>query len=220
MIKDPMIVLAHQHFGWRQPHPETTGARRNVLVLLLLLASSGGVLLLARDWRPFVPLCVGAAAFFALTVTLNLRNRQKAEWFQVASAVALSATCVMVCLSATDSIPNWCWLLWFLCALQATAGIFVVHARLDARIAARIAARKPAGAPTHSRQAALLCVLALLAAAVCFAWLGYLWIAAALSTAGAGCWAELMRQKSPESLQAPLAGLHTPPGGPVGWMCA
>jgi len=44
-------------------------------------------------------------------------------------------------LSATGAIAPWCWGLWLLLAMQATAGILVVHARLDARIAARIALR-------------------------------------------------------------------------------
>lgn len=199
-IKDPLVMLARQRLVWKQPHPETRAATRSVIVETLLLAISGIVLLLVRDWRPFVPLFAGAGAFTVLAVTLTVRNRQRSEWFQVASAVALSATSLAACLSAQGAIPDWGWQLWMLCALQAASGIFVVHARLDARIAAR----KNQPPPLENRRAAFLCQMVLLSAASWFVSQDKPWIAAALAVAAAGYLFELFRQKRPSALQMPL----------------
>jgi hypothetical protein len=199
-IKDPLVVIARQRFVWKQEHVETKAAKRSAEVQLLLLVGCGIVLVQARGWRPFMPLFLGAGAFTVLAVILNVRNKQRAEWFQVASAVALSATSLVVCLSAKGIVPGWCWLLWLLCSLQAAAGIFVVHARLDARIAAR----KRQVASNQNRRAAFLCQIVLILAAVCFAILARVWIAAALFIAAICYLAELKPQTVAESLQIPL----------------
>jgi hypothetical protein len=198
-LKDPVVVMARQRFVWKQEHPETAGAKRSAAIELLILAACGITLALATDWRPLVPLCLGAAAFTALAVTLNVRNRQRSEWFQVASAAALSATSLAACLAA-DGIPAWCWMLWLLCFLQSAAGIFVVHARLDARVALR----KGKTAEHRNRRAALLCQLGLLIAAVCFFVMGRPWITGGLVVAATGYLFELQRQTNRESLQMPL----------------
>ncbi|HKD06186.1 MAG TPA: YwiC-like family protein [Bryobacteraceae bacterium] len=199
-IKDPLVVMGRQRFVWKQEREETSVARRSALIEFLALASSGLVLILVRDWRPFLPLFLGAATFTALAVTLNVKNRQRSEWFQTASAVALTATSLMACLAAENMIPKWCWFLWMLSAMQAAAGIFVVHARLDARIAAR----KGQAPPSGNRRAAFACQIVLIAAAVYFAWTDHLLITAALIVAAAGYLFDLMRQRSPASLQLPL----------------
>jgi 4-hydroxybenzoate polyprenyltransferase len=199
-IKDPLVVMARQRLVWKQEHAETKQAKRSVAIEFALLFACGLVLVRFRDWRPFVLLFLAAAAFAVLAVLVNVRNRQRSEWFQVASAVALTSTALAACLSARGRIAGWCWLLWVLCALQATAGIFVVHARLDARIAARKGDAQPSG----SRRAAFLCQIVLLAAAALFVFFGRLWIAAALGTAAIGYLMELRRQKNPASLQMSL----------------
>jgi hypothetical protein len=200
VMKDPLVVIARQRFVWRQEHAETNAAKRTVAAQTLFLIACGAALLSVRDGRPFVFLFLGAAAFTALAVMLTVRNRQRSEWFQVASAVALSSTCLVASLSATGAIPKWCWLLWFLCALQATAGIFVVHARLDARIAAR----KGQITEPQNRRAAFVCAFVLLLAGAAFISLGRAWIAIALCMAAIAYLADLARQKSPEALQMPL----------------
>jgi len=199
-IKDPLVVLARQRLVWKQEHAETKQAKRSVAVEFVLLAACGLVLLLFRDWRPLIPLFVAAAGFTVLAVMMNVRNRQRSQWFQVASAVALTSTALAACLSARGNIAGWCWLLWMLSAMQATAGIFVVHARLDARVAARKGDAQASG----SRRAAFVCEFVLLAAAATFAFLGRFWIAAALLAAAAGYFLELRRQKNPASLQMSL----------------
>lgn len=199
-IQDPLVVLARQRFIWKQEHAETRAAKKSVLVEFLLLAACGLVLLAVRNWRPFVALFFGAGAFTVLAVTLNVRNRQRWEWFQVASAIALSATSLAACLAARGTIPQWCWLLWMLCAMQAAAGIFVVHARLDARIAAR----KGQPPPADNRRAAFFCQAVLIAAAIAFGLAGRRWISAALVLAAIGYLADLRRQTNASSLQMPL----------------
>jgi len=199
-IKDPLVVIARQRLVWRQEHAETRPAIRLAVVESLILAASGIVLLWFRDWRGFLVLFLGAGIFTVLAVTLNVRNKQRSEWFQVASAIALSATSLTACLSGENRIPEWCWLLWLLCALQSAAGIFVVHARLDARNAIR----KGPAASNRNRRAAFLCQFVLTIAAVWFAYAGRLWISAALFFA-TGCYLlELRRGKNPESLRMPL----------------
>jgi len=203
IIKDPLIVIARQRFVWKQGHPETKLAVRYAAAESAVLVACGFALILTRDWRPFLPLFAGAGAFTVLAVIANVRNWQRSEWFQIASAVGLTATCLVACLSVLSSIPEWCWLLWFLSALQATAGIFVVHARLDARIAVR----KPAAADGNSRRAARIAILVLLIAAAFFVSAGRFWIAAALLIAATAYFLELRRQRDRRSLQIPLTSV-------------
>jgi len=199
-IKDPLVVIARQRFVWKNMHPETRAAKRSAVAESLLLAACGVLLMLFRDWRPFLLLFLGAGTFTVLAVTLNVRNRQRSEWFQVASAVELSATCLAACLSAQGLVPGWCGLLWFLCALQATTGIFVVHSRLDARIAAR----KDLPVAIANGRAAFLCLAVLVVVATVFLFVARFWIAGALLLAAVGYFAELRRQTNPESLKMPL----------------
>ena len=201
VIKDPLVVIARQRWVWKQKHPETDPARRSALIEILLLAAAGAALLSTRDWRSLSALFVASAAFTALAVAVNVQNKQRSVWFQVVSAAALSGTSIAACLAGPGRVPAWCWILWALCALQATAGIFVVHARLDARIASR----KPDSArQSANRGAALAVQLMLLLTAVAFAILGRFWIAAALAAAAACYLLDLRRQKTPASLQMPL----------------
>lgn len=199
-IQEPLVTLGRQQFVWTQERPEARSARRLALFEFLILAASGVILVLVRDWHPFVPLFVGAGLFSALAVTVNIRNRQRSEWFQAASAIALTSTSLMACLAANGSVPEWCWFLWALSAMQAGAGIFVVHARLDARIAAR----KGQAPPPRNRRAAFICLAILIAAAIYFASTGRTLIAAGLIVATAGYLFDLARQRRPTSLQMPL----------------
>jgi hypothetical protein len=199
-IKDPLIVLGRQRFVWTQPHPETRAAQRAAMVQFVVLAAAALVLLTVRDWRAFLPLFIGAGCFTVLAVTLNVKNRQRSELFQTASAVALTATSLMACLAAEGRVPEWGWLLWALCALQAATGIFVVHARLDARIAAK----KGQAAPVANRRVAVGFVCALGLAAVVFALRGQHLVAAGLAILVAGYSFDLVRQRRPEALNLPL----------------
>ena len=196
--KDPLVVLARQRFVWKQPHPETAIAARWFAGWTALLAVSGLALLAVWPVKAIVALGLGVAAFSALAIVVNVRNRQRSLLFQIASAVALTSSSLATSLSGT--IKPWCWWLWLLLALQASAGILVVHARLDARIALRSAAR----GSQEFRRAAQIAVLALALTAIIVGALGHSWIALALLIAATGYAYDLYRQRDSAALQMPL----------------
>lgn len=202
-IKDPLVIIARQRFVWKQEHPETRTTTRAAAILVALSLACAITLMLARDWYRWIPFFLGAGAFTVLAVSVNVRNKQRSEWFQVASAAALSTTCFIACLSAVGRIPAWCWLLWLLCTLQAVAGIFVVHSRLEARIAAR----KNTSEQSSSRRVAYFAQGVVMVAAACFVVLKQPWIAAALVLTAICYLAELQRQKQQASLQMPLTSV-------------
>jgi hypothetical protein len=135
-----------------------------------------------------------------LAVAVNVKNRQRSTLFQIASAAALTSSSLATSLSATGSVAPWCWWLWLLVAMQATAGILVVHARLDARIAAR----STAPASTTFRHAAQIALVVLAASAIAAVGLKRFWIAGALLLAVAGYAYDLHGQRDRAALQLPL----------------
>jgi HAMP domain-containing protein len=161
---------------------------------------SGVVLALAWPWKALVGMGIGIGAFAGLALWVNVKNRQRSTLFQIASAAALTSTSVATCLAATGAIATWCLWFWLLAALQATAGILVVHARLDARIALK--GTTPAS--MQFRRAAEGTVGAIACAAVTAAAMGKGWVAAALVVAAAGYGYDLMRQREAGELQRPL----------------
>ena len=203
VIKNPLVVIARQRFVWKNEHPETRPAIRAAAIESILLVACGAALLLTRDWRPFAVLIGGATLFTALAIFVTVRNKQRAEWFQVASAVALTSSAITACLAVRNQVPQWAWWLWFLSALQATAGIFVVHARLDARIAAR----KKEIPPNGARRATQFCIIALLLTACYFSAISNWPITAALAIAAAGYQFDLKRQSRPDQLNLPLSSV-------------
>ena len=198
--KDPMVVLARQRFVWKQWHEETSAALRWFAGWTVLLMLSGIVLLFAWPFTATVSLGLGVATFSALAIAINVKNRQRATLFQIVSAFALTSSSLATSLSATGNIAPWCWNLWFLLALQATAGILVVHARLDARIALR----SSAPARENYRHAAEVSLVVLACAAVISAVFHRGWIALALLIAVLGYSYDLQRQRNAEALQLPL----------------
>ncbi len=198
--KDPLVVLARQRFVWKHRRPETTAAAKWFAGWTAVLIVSGVVLLLTWPLKAIVAMGLSVAVFSALAVAVNVKNRQRLTMFQIASAAALTSSSLAASLSATGAIAPWCWWLWLLLAIQATAGILVVHTRLDARIALRGTA--PAG--HQFRRAAMVALAVLAAAALTAAILRRGWITLALLTAVAGYWYDLRRQRSREALQLPL----------------
>jgi hypothetical protein len=198
--KDPMVVLARQCFIWKQRHPETTAALRWFAGWTVLLMLSGIVLLVSWPFIATLSLGLGVAAFSVLAIAINVKNRQRSTLFQVVSAAALTSSSLATSLSATRSIAPWCWGLWLLLALQATAGILVVHARLDARIALR------STAPAHEnyRRAAQISLVVIVCAAAAGLVFHRGFIALALVVAALGYAYDLHRQRSAEALQLPL----------------
>jgi hypothetical protein len=202
--KDPMVILARQRFIWKAQHPETVAAARWLTGWMAILIVSGLVLVFAWPLKAIVAMGLGVALFSALAIGINVKNRQRSTLFQIASAVALTSSSLATSLSATGTIAPWCWWLWPLLALQATAGILVVHARLDARIAVRIASRSTVPAREDFRRAAQISLIVLACAALAAIVLRRGWIALALLVAVVGYGDELRRQRNTAALQIPL----------------
>ncbi|HZL49825.1 MAG TPA: YwiC-like family protein [Terracidiphilus sp.] len=198
--KDPAVVLARQRFVWKQWHPETAPAIRWFAGWTVLLILSGLVLMASWPFKALVAMGSGVAVFSVLAIAINVKNRQRSTLFQIASAAALTSSSLATSLSATGTIASWCWWLWLLLALQATAGILVVHARLDARVALRSTA--PAG--ENFRRAAQISLVALACAAVIAIVFHHGWLALALLIAVMGYAYDLHRQRNAEGLQLPL----------------
>jgi hypothetical protein len=171
---------------------------------MAILIVSGLVLVFAWPLKAIVAMGLGVALFSALAIGINVKNRQRSTLFQIASAVALTSSSLATSLSATGTIAPWCWWLWPLLALQATAGILVVHARLDARIAVRIASRSTVPAREDFRRAAQISLIVLACAALAAIVLRRGWIALALLVAVVGYGDELRRQRNTAALQIPL----------------
>jgi hypothetical protein len=199
MVKDPLVLLARQRWVWKQRHPETPVAMRWIGTALAVIAACGFALLATGPWTKYLLLFGGAAAFSGLAIWVNVHNLQRETAFQVASAVALTSTSLTAALAATDTIPGWCWWLWGLTAAQSVAGIFTVHARLDARVAAR-----KRGTDETSRGLAIFFSALLGVAGIAATAASDFWVGAALLLAAAGYAAELARQRSAAALRMPL----------------
>jgi hypothetical protein len=201
--KDPMVILARQRFVWKQQHPETSAAARWFVGWMALLILSGLVLLTAWPIRALLLMGLGGAVFSVLAIVVNVKNRQRSTLFQIASAAALTSSSLATSLSATGAIAPWCWWLWLLLAMQATAGILVVHSRLDARITLRQPV-PPGRQSVRSRRAAQISLIALACAAATTVVLGHGWMALALLTPLIGYWYDLRCQRNAACLQLPL----------------
>jgi hypothetical protein len=198
--KDPLVVLMRQKFVWKQPHAETPIAARWFAGYALVLAASGLVLLRSWPLTAIFAMGAGVVAFSLMAIWVNVKNKQRSTLFQIASAAALTSSSLATCLSAMGTISQWCWWLWVLLAMQATAGILVVHARLDARIALR----GKAPASLQFRRAAFAAVAVLAGGAVTMLFLHQWWLALALALAVAGYTYDLCRQRNAAELQRPL----------------
>lgn len=201
--KDPMVILARQRLVWKQPHPETPVAARWFAAWTLLLILSGLVLLFTWPLKATLALGLGVGVFSVMAIAVNVKNRQRSTLFQIASAVALTSSSLATSLSATGSIQPWCWWLWLFLALQAAAGILVVHARLDARIALRNTAK----VSQEFRRQAQVAVAVLVAGAIIAAALQHWFVATALLVAALGYAYDLYSQRRASDLQRPLTSV-------------
>lgn len=198
--KDPLVVLLRQRFVWKQPNPDTPAARRWFAGWSLLFCFSGVALLCTWPLRALAAMGAGLVAYSALAVLVNVKNQQRSTLFQIASALALSSSSLAACLSATGAIQPWCWVLWLLLSAQATAGILVVHARLDARIALRRAVQPS----PKFRRAAIIALAAMGAASIAALSLRHVAIALALFIAVLGYSYDLRSQMNAAALEMPL----------------
>lgn len=198
--KDPAVLLLRQRLIWNQRNHGSSAASQWLLGWSLVLIASLFALAATWPFKAFFGIGTGVAVFGGVAIAVNLKNRQRSTIFQIASAAALTSTSLATCISATGSIARWCWWFWALSAMQASVGILVVHARLDARIALR----KSTVANGKFRHAALAALGLLLVAAVTAIALGNPYVALAVALAFLGYSYELIRQKNPVSLEMPL----------------
>jgi len=198
--KDPLVLLFRQRFVWRQRRPESAAALRWLCAWSLVFLLSALVIITAWPFRALLAMGFGIAAYSALAVFVNVTNRQRSTLFQIASAAALTSTSLATSLSGISAVAPWCWWLWILLALQASAGILAVHARLDARIALR----SPSASIAGSRRAAHLAATVLVAAGLGALFLRQSILAGALLLAASGYFYDLRRQRDPAYLQMPL----------------
>ncbi len=159
LIREPWIILARQRWVWRAPRDETRQAKKILaweLPSLALVAIALGFV-----WPLWVLAILGgsATALTGLAVSMTIKNRQRAVWFQALSAAGLGSSALAVCFAIDGSVPWWGWWFWALHAAHFLTAILVVHARLDARISAK------RQAPFQVPRQAL--------------WVQYVWLAAA-----------------------------------------
>ncbi len=198
--KDPAVLLIRQRWMGKQKPPQPSTALQWLFGWSVVLIASVSILLATWPLKAFFAVGAAIATFGCLVILVNLKNRQRSTLFQIASAAALTSTSLATCITALGSIASWCWWFWGLIAMQASAGILVVHARLDARIALR----KAVAASQQFRRAAQVALALLLCAAVAAVVLRRASIALALALAAAGYAFDLVRQKDSISLQMPL----------------
>lgn len=198
--KDPAVLLLRQRVVWKHRNPDSSAALQWLSGWCVVLIASVLILLATWPLEAFLAMGAGIAVFGCITMVVNLKNRQRSTLFQIASAAALTSTSLATCISAIGSIASWCWWFWALIAMQASAGILVVHARLDARIALR----KAPAAQQQFRHAAQAALGLLLCAAVAVMFLRRFCIALALVLAVGGYTYDLIRQNDSASLQMPL----------------
>lgn len=198
--KDPAVLLIRQKFLWKRRSPESSAAYQWLLGWSVLLIASVFVLYATWPLRSFLAMGAAIAGYGCVAIGVNFKNRQRSILFQIVSAAVLTSTSLATCIAATGKVMPWCWWFWALSTMQASAGILVVHARLDARIALR----KPTSAKRQFRLAAQAAVAALLLASAAAVYLRHGWIALALVLAALGYAYDLRRQTDAISLQMPL----------------
>lgn len=142
-LRESLVIPAHQAFVWRDRNQLTPKAFRWLVCELAGLAACFS--LLAAQVPPAILAAFAAvgAALTPLAVWVTIRNRQRSQLFQAASAVALGSTSLLAVALSVGSLSGWAWVLWAILSLHAVAAILVVHARLELRIGARSRAPIP-----------------------------------------------------------------------------
>ncbi len=207
ILKDPLVVLARQHWVWRTRNPQTPVAVRWLVYELVAIGICLVPLLPSTPLAPLAILALAALSMTLVAVWFTLRNKQRSVWLQIVSAGGLTTSALLVALLATGQIPGWAWQLWAVLALHAAAAILTVHARLRMKIAARGGAPKRGGPDTNPRLAASWAQGAQVLAAVVCLFSGVALLSLPLLFSAACGWAELYRLRLPATLDEPLKGV-------------
>ncbi len=132
--------------------PDLSAARFSVVVYAAVAIVAGICLLLTVPLMPLLLIACGAAILTFAILFLAARNYQRYPALQIASAIGLTASSLPAYLAAhghLDSIAFW---IWLLCAVESSAAVLVVHARLEAIVVSR----KSVPSPLPHRRHALL----------------------------------------------------------------
>jgi len=199
LIREPLVVLWRQARIWKEPHAETSTARRTLAVCLPAVLLSSLVLL----WRlPFVPLAaLGAMGGLLLGASfcLTIQNRQRSILLQLASASGLNASALLAWLAVRPVWSHEVWWLWGLLAAQSFSSILLVHAWLEARITARLEiAVRPMRRASMVAESAVMVLAALLLLVSRFLAAGAMILSALVHVT------DLARLGNPSALETPL----------------
>lgn len=198
--KDPLVLLLRERLVWKRRHADSANALRWFAGWMAIFLVCTGVILEGWPVRATMWMSVALGVFAILAIAVNVKNQQRSTLFQIASGAALSSSAVAMCLTITGGVATWCWWFWGLMTLQASAGILVVHARLDARLALRGKAE-----PGEKFRRAAIWFLGLMGCTAIYAALqGRAWVAIGLAVAVAGFGYDLYQQRSRDALELPL----------------
>ncbi|MBL8240503.1 MAG: YwiC-like family protein [Bryobacterales bacterium] len=188
LLREPLTVLARQHFVWRTENPQTRPA------LKWLAAEAFGAALCLAFLAPVLPVAPLAAltgvavSLTAVAVWMTIRNKQRSIVLQLISAAGLGTTALLAVLACTGAIPAWAWPLWAVLTFHGAASILTVHKRLALKRAGGQPGPRDYIAPALGLTAAFAAPA--LALPLAFSALVNLW--------------ELYRLRSPQALQEPL----------------
>lgn len=145
LSREPILVLARQHWVWRDRKPETGDALRSLLLLAPILMISTLALIASLPTMPMLGLGLLGAAMTALGTWMGVTNRQRSTELQGVSSLGLGAGAHLAALASTGRVDGWVWALWGYLTVHAISGIQIIHARLKMRIAANTGRRSKSG---------------------------------------------------------------------------
>ncbi len=199
LAREPLTVLARQRWVWTQERPEAAAARWTLWRVAPVLAAAG-LALLGRVPLPWLA-ALGAlgATLTAVAIYAALHKLQRSTLLQLAGAFGLTSAGALAWL-ACGRTPDWTLgMLVLIHTVHATAGVLVVHARLEA-----LQNRKAAQPKSQARSTAWVWQAVQAAVTVWLAAEGERGLAAALALPLVLHAAALMRLGTESSLNTPL----------------
>ncbi|MBI2815595.1 MAG: YwiC-like family protein [Acidobacteria bacterium] len=163
MLRTPLLAIWRHRAAIRKAAREQRPAARNErtelrdahfssVVYMSVAFAFGLYLLLTLPVAPLLWMAFAAAVLTAAILYLAVRNYQRYPALQIVSAFGLTASCLPAYLAVhgrLDTVALWVWLL---CAIDSSASVLVVHARLEAIVASR---KRTTSSLPHRRNALL-----------------------------------------------------------------
>ncbi len=132
--------------------PDLTNARFSLAAYTSVAIGAGTYLLLTLPLAPLLWMACGAAILILAILFLAVRNYQRYPALQIVSAIGLTASSLPGYLAARGHLDAFAFWIWLLCAVDSSASVLVVHARLEEIVASR----KPGSSPLPHRRDAIL----------------------------------------------------------------